>query len=806
LVDLSNLHTLELGYNPISDISPIAALTSLRICWLDHTQVSDMSAIGGLPYLRFLVARNSRVSDVSPLANAASLTSLSLGSNQITDIGPLSALTNLRELYVRDNQIADVSPLDGLHHLRDVDVRDNPLVLPDTAIALPLQVNDGLGFRWSVHPSGGTMRTTGDAYERGHSLRVDGGAGFTDYRISPTALTEHAGRQVVMGPFDYGGIEVTRKIYVPRAGGFARYMEILSNPSGIALPISLELTSRMNHSIPAVVAGPGTLDELTTADNWLITDDSYDGIGGYQPNVAHVFAGDGGALRPTDANYSPNVVTHRFDVTVPAGAVSIITHFAVQRATVAEAVAAAQGLSLLNGLALEGVTPEELSQFSNFPTVAGGIGIPTHVGGPERVAPGSVVPVTIALESEAADLDAASLTLLISPAGVLEYDRYELDGTLFEGGGVTVNADDPTRLKFVLNHSGVNGVTGSGQVARIYLRAVGGEDAAVTVALTELTLADSRADRLTSYIGSGSVAISLTCTPGDSNGDGALDILDVTKVERIVARLDEVPLSACPDANLDGATNVLDVTSTERLVAGLPAVAPAPQAARAPVVTVSTVSDTGEVVTLRVGVRGVLRDADAALFELAYSEADYELLSLDPIGWGADASRLANNSPGRAVRVLNAPGVRGAPLSGTIAEISLRRRARDANSPVTLDAHIGDTSGRSLLLRSLSIPMWRVPEHTAALPNFPNPFNPETWIPFDLAESVDVVIRVYSLDGNLVRTLDLGGLPAGPYADRSRAAYWDGRNDAGEAVAGGVYHYEIRAGDYRATRRMVILK
>jgi hypothetical protein len=108
--------------------------------------------------------------------------------------------------------------------------------------------------------------------------------------------------------------------------------------------------------------------------------------------------------------------------------------------------------------------------------------------------------------------------------------------------------------------------------------------------------------------------------------------------------------------------------------------------------------------------------------------------------------------------------------------------------------------------RDFQIPLMRVPTVTTALPNFPNPFNPETWIPFDLAASSDVVIRVYGVGGELVRTLDLGGLPAGSYADRSRAAYWDGRNESGEPVAGGVYHYEIRAGAYRATRRMVILK
>ena len=90
--------------------------------------------------------------------------------------------------------------------------------------------------------------------------------------------------------------------------------------------------------------------------------------------------------------------------------------------------------------------------------------------------------------------------------------------------------------------------------------------------------------------------------------------------------------------------------------------------------------------------------------------------------------------------------------------------------------------------------------------NYPNPFNPETWIPFELAEDADVTIRIYGMDGTRVRTLDLGRQPQGIYASRDQAAYWDGRNDQGERVASGVYVYQIAADAYHATRRMVIMK
>ena len=98
------------------------------------------------------------------------------------------------------------------------------------------------------------------------------------------------------------------------------------------------------------------------------------------------------------------------------------------------------------------------------------------------------------------------------------------------------------------------------------------------------------------------------------------------------------------------------------------------------------------------------------------------------------------------------------------------------------------------------------PEKTVLLANYPNPFNPETWIPYQLSEAAEVTVTIHSSDGKLVRTLELGQMPAGAYSDKDRAAYWDGRNAQGEPVASGVYFYTLTAGDFSATRKMVIRK
>ena len=99
-----------------------------------------------------------------------------------------------------------------------------------------------------------------------------------------------------------------------------------------------------------------------------------------------------------------------------------------------------------------------------------------------------------------------------------------------------------------------------------------------------------------------------------------------------------------------------------------------------------------------------------------------------------------------------------------------------------------------------------IPKETALLANYPNPFNPETWIPYQLAQPADVTLTIYAIDGTVVRTLTLGHQPVGIYQDKSRAAYWDGRNEVGELVASGVYFYTLTADDFTATRKMLIRK
>ena len=99
-----------------------------------------------------------------------------------------------------------------------------------------------------------------------------------------------------------------------------------------------------------------------------------------------------------------------------------------------------------------------------------------------------------------------------------------------------------------------------------------------------------------------------------------------------------------------------------------------------------------------------------------------------------------------------------------------------------------------------------MPTKTVLLPNYPNPFNPETWIPYDLAQDADVNIEIYNIHGQLIRKLNIGFQNAGPYRSKGQAAYWDGCNSAGEPVASGLYFYSLDTGKTKLIRQMAIVK
>ena len=161
-------------------------------------------------------------------------------------------------------------------------------------------------------------------------------------------------------------------------------------------------------------------------------------------------------------------------------------------------------------------------------------------------------------------------------------------------------------------------------------------------------------------------------------------------------------------------------------------------------------------------------------------------------------------------------GVAGAPVigfntrqhmaSGLTAYRNVAAALSDVRALRTGDVRLGKWLPLLEELLQVLAEMRAIPDQTALLPNYPNPFNPETWIPYHLAKAANVTLTIYDVRGRVVRELTLGHQSAGVYESRGRAAYWDGRNQLGEPVASGLYFYTLTAGEFNATRKLLIAK
>jgi hypothetical protein len=174
------------------------------------------------------------------------------------------------------------------------------------------------------------------------------------------------------------------------------------------------------------------------------------------------------------------------------------------------------------------------------------------------------------------------------------------------------------------------------------------------------------------------------------------------------------------------------------------------------------------------------------------------------VGQPLMAQKVTSSRKGRLLVMLSSPDANSAIIPGDELEITLSNSQRETGCPIRVS--VTPEVIESDVLHLGEIQFRPIPKRTLLLANYPNPFNPETWIPFKLSESANVTIQIYSVTGKLIRTIALGQKPAGEYILSNQAAYWDGKDDAGEQVASGVYFYSLKADNYTETRKMFLLK
>jgi hypothetical protein len=174
------------------------------------------------------------------------------------------------------------------------------------------------------------------------------------------------------------------------------------------------------------------------------------------------------------------------------------------------------------------------------------------------------------------------------------------------------------------------------------------------------------------------------------------------------------------------------------------------------------------------------------------------------VGQPLIAQKVTSARAGRLLVILSSPDANSAIISGDSLELKLSDNQKGSGCPIRMSVTPEVIESDILHLGEIQ---WRpTPKTTRLLANYPNPFNPETWIPYKLAAPTTVTIRIHDSLGKLVRTLNLGHRAAGIYLNKEEAAYWNGKNDAGEQVASGMYFYTLRAGAFSATRKMIVVR
>lgn len=297
-------------------------------------------------------------------------------------------------------------------------------------------------------------------------------------------------------------------------------------------------------------------------------------------------------------------------------------------------------------------------------------------------------------------------------------------------------------------------------------------------------------------------------TRGDVNADGNLSSPDAVLVlQHIVGivTLTDAQIQAADMSN-DGEISANDAILILRKIVGLAAPDGSPQVGSGGQITVALAEPHGTAagsvtVPLVVHNIGVVAGGD---IQITYDSTAFRAVRVSP----DPAIFLASNitEPG-TVRISFVSAERL--NSETLAGIQFDILGDGDSMPAIRNADLYDPEAIPLISGGMGreiIPLAIPPERSVLLQNFPNPFNPDTWIPYQLRADSEVTIRIFSLQGDMVRELDLGAKSGGLYVNRDRAARWDGRNDAGETVASGIYFYSISAGDFAAVRKLTVVR
>ncbi len=831
IANLTKLKTLDLGHCQISNLSPLANLTRLVELQLNNNRISDITPLAHLTRLEMLHLDRNRITDIAPLANLVLLTELRLNENEVGNVKPLANLTQLTELHLFNNRTEDIRPLANLRQLTILDLRTNQIVditpLADLRqlTKLDLRVNEIMDIRplanlgnlrelelldnriIDIAPLANLKQLTKLDLRRNYIMDITALAELTQLRV----LYLTSNKITDVGPL--ASLTALDKLHIESnlindhspLDGLSlidfRYDQFCEMPP---LPLEPRLENRTYPSAFGAhwIFGDDSRIDLLYSINWgvYLRDDGRmagdleyaiqkrDELMAMNPNMVFLVQ-----IKMRAANIKERGEHWPYWVRDGAGNIAKdpeddlhglmnFTHPAMQDLIVEQAVAAAK-CGLFDGVVFD--------SYRDFSPV-----LPFHLVDLEtqqkaraailkRIRARTRANFLIQVNSNwfKIPLTGPYINGLSMETGVPKWNFEEGYGDV----GLTLQkvADTLLWAEEHLREPHINGV--AGEALSLPEPADGPENRRWVRVLTTLSMTHADGgyvtyqvhgwyDFLEADIGrpvgpkaqlydediSGLYIREYTKGWAVYNNSGEPQVITLpeetqgvasglVKTEHSLPNLDgEMYLRVKPknpaDVNRDGTVNILDL-----------------------VVVAANLSQTGE------NDADVNRDGVVNILDL--------VLVAGALGGGGAAPSAYSLDPS----MINA-----ADIASWLA--------------LAQGLGVGDANFQQGIRFLQQLLAALTPKETALLPNYPNPFNPETWIPYRLAQEAEVTITIYDTTGTPVRRLAIGNQAAGYYAERGKAAYWDGRNEREEAVASGIYFYQFRAGDYVASRRMVILK
>ena len=774
---LINLTQLHLPSNSISDISPVARLINLTYLNLWRNSISDISAVAGLTNLTGLFLQENSISDISPIAGLKELTQLVLHDNSISDISPVAALTNLTWLNLLRNSISDISPVAGLTNLTQLQLSGNSISDVSSVAGLINLTELWLSSNSisDVSPVAGLTNLTWLWLGYNTISDISALAGLTNLTWLQLEGNTISDISALAGLTNLASLQLE--------GSTISDISVLAGLTNLA---SLQLEGSTISDI-SVLAGLTNLTSLWLRGNNISDISALAGL----TNLTSLWLGRNNISDISALAELTNLALLRLENNNISDVSSLIANTGLGEGDTVSVQSNPLSYPSLRTyipvLQSRGVTVEFDTLIGYLLSIPAGISL-IHV--PLKVIAVDGMAKTITSIGDLYDALGGTSTVNF----LITYDSQAqawlsyfgtsdkaaaADKRLTDDTGIIASMKAQTSIRFSGKPLGIQGYSTITLHQGLNLVGLPLRDSSLT-RVSDLFMRYGIKDNVPVIIVTDGREFKAVGQAGDS---GDIEISGGQAFIMTAQRAATVGISGVGWSNISGTAAAPPVA-----IAGI------------------EVGDVTPILALRGSIVYEGRGMNKIRFYVTVKNLSTKRTFATLIGNEDLSPRDKQNLTGVGYQLTIVDIETGrAAMIGDVLEVSIQF----SDPLISVEPSLYTITTEDVKQGRIQLPAliaYEIPAETALLHNYPNPFNPETWIPYQLAHAADVTLTIYDTQGVLVRQLDLGYQQAGYYTNRTRAAYWDGRNHLGEAVGSGVYFYHLHAGDYSAIQKMVILK